>query len=141
MHIAVPIAMAVAHRPPTSQNCNDGTKTTPDSFKAATRKMRHHVLCYLASLYDQHQEIGNHNSITTSSRSIIQATQADLEEVLTKSRVDTEAGLLLMLSRGLCTLCTMSDCCVVVCMYPGRCRDHHIGRHNGQVPSPFLQGR
>ena len=130
MHIAVPIAMSVAHRRPTLQNCNDGTKTTPDSFKAATRKMRHHVLCYLATLYDQHQEKDNHHSITTSSQNIIQATRVDLEEVLTKSPVDTEAGMRLnifacamhmctcadSLSRGLCTLYTIYDCCVVMCM-------------------------
>ena len=103
MHIAVPIAMSVAHRRPTSQNCNDGTKTTPDSFKAATRKMRHHVLRYLATLYDQHQEKDNHHSITTSSRNIIQATRVDLEEVLTKSPVDTEAGLRLNMLRTWCT--------------------------------------
>lgn len=127
--------MAVAHRPPTSQSCNDGTKTTPDSFKAATRKMRHHVLCYLATLYNQHQETGNHHSITKSSRNIIQATKADLEEVLTKSHVDDEAGLRLnmlrtcctrmhhahctcadSLSRGACTLYTISDSCVLMCM-------------------------
>lgn len=83
--------------------------------------MRHNILCFLASLYEDWKDTPTCDSITASSRTFLQATQADLK-LLTEVSVDEGAGLhTYVLEKG------VLDIGMYMCMHACTCADTSKG--------------